>query len=365
MIITIVIPSFHGGGAEKVGINLANHYVATGHQVNILCLSPKGPYRTQISPSIKVIAINKSAKFAFPFLLAYFIRNRCDLVISVISITNFLISLVAPFINSIILFREANTLDPILKQGFLMRNALILMRRYLYPFATFVIANSVDTREHLLQYCGLSDEHVVCISNPVLPSDLDHLKAQNIPNFNHIFHQSNFVILTVGRLHHQKNQIHLLQACHELLPTYPNLKLVILGEGPEYISLSKYISTNRLENHIFILPFQSNPYPFYFRSNLFVLCSLWEGFGNVLVEALACGVPVISTSCNGGPEHILKNGRLGTLVMPNNLEALTLSIRHYMEGKISNPCAKLVKRYISFYSIKSISQQYLKLPFVD
>ena len=86
----------------KIGINLANHYVATGHQVNILCLSPKGPYRTQISPSIKVIAINKSAKFAFP-LLAYFIRNRYDLVISVISITNFLIGLVAPFINSIIL----------------------------------------------------------------------------------------------------------------------------------------------------------------------------------------------------------------------------------------------------------------------
>jgi glycosyltransferase involved in cell wall biosynthesis len=361
MKISIVIPSFSGGGAEKIGVNMANYYSSSGHDVHVVCLSIKGPLFQQLLPTVDIICFHCRARCSIFKLVKYFICNTPDIIISVLSTTNFLVALAAPFVSSTIIFHEANTLDAILKLPYLNKFLLLSLRKVLYPFADYVVANSANTRDDLVKYTSLPQESIACISNPVLPEELDYLKSLPPSDLTEVFTSENKVILNVGRLHAQKNQIHLVQACHRLLPSFANLKLVIIGEGELYDQLTHYIDIHNLSNSIYIIPFQQNPFAYYARCDLFVLSSLWEGFGNVVVEALACGTPVIATKCNGGPKDILKDGRLGTLVDPNNLEALTLSISNFLDGKISNPSVKLLRRYTALYSVRSISQQYLKL----
>lgn len=113
------------------------------------------------------------------------------------------------------------------------------------------------------------------------------------------------IVLTIGRLEEQKGQWHLIRAFSKVVKEIPNAKLIILGEG----SLKKYfyelIKELNLEENVYIIDFDSNPYKYMNVSELFVLSSLYEGMPNVVLEAMTCGLPIISTDCNGGPREIL------------------------------------------------------------
>ena len=108
-------------------------------------------------------------------------------------------------------------------------------------------------------------------------------------------------IINVGRLEMQKDQLTLIKAVENI----ENVSLTIIGYGSLYYKLSKYITDNKLSKKIKILQNISNPYPYIKNSDLFVLSSLYEGFPNVLAEAIMLRVPIISSNCNSGPAEIL------------------------------------------------------------
>jgi glycosyltransferase involved in cell wall biosynthesis len=111
--------------------------------------------------------------------------------------------------------------------------------------------------------------------------------------------------VTMGRLASQKGHWHLIRAFRKITDHMPEMELAILGEGPLEEYLKKLVSDLNLEDQIKFLGFQSNPYPHLANSTMFILPSLYEGFPNVLIEAMACGIPVLASDCYTGPREIL------------------------------------------------------------
>lgn len=135
-----------------------------------------------------------------------------------------------------------------------------------------------------------------------------------------------------------------------------------MGEGEDRGRLEYLIKELKLENDVSLLGFVENPYAYMQRSDVFVLSSRWEGFGNVLVEAMACGCPVVSTNCPSGPAEILGNGEYGILVPVGDVEKMAKSIIKILTNKelreeLSN---KALKRAKEFHVEKAV-EKYLQI----
>lgn len=141
------------------------------------------------------------------------------------------------------------------------------------------------------------------------PCDVLNIKknSNSLPDdlFMKIRNNSRFVAITAGRLVEQKGQWHLIRAFSDVVKLYPDAALVILGKGELEAYLQDLINKMGLKNNVFLLGFQHNPYKYMERSDVFVFSSLFEGFGNILLEAMACSLPIISCDCPAGPRELL------------------------------------------------------------
>ena len=156
----------------------------------------------------------------------------------------------------------------------------------------------------------------------------------------------------------QKNFNLLINSFSVVKKQIQSASLIILGDGPQQnqlISLSKELG---IDDSVHLPGFVRNPYKFLKHSDVFVLSSLYEGFGNVLVEALAVGLPIVSTNCQGGPREILNNGEFGLLVPINDINAMAEAIIETLNTKHDN--SLLIKR-ANLYSIDKIASEYYKI----
>ncbi|ETJ35922.1 Glycosyl transferase, group 1, partial [human gut metagenome] len=179
------------------------------------------------------------------------------------------------------------------------------------------------------------------IYNPVDIKYIDSLKNEEIEDkYKYIFDEN--TIITSGRLTYQKGQWYLIRALKKVKKELPNAKLVILGQGELEKNLKKLVAELNLEDSVFFLGFKSNPFKYIKNSKVFVLPSLFEGFGNVITETMECGTIVISTDCKSGPKEILN---------PSNMEEKVndMFIANYgilipvFDGKVYNATEKLTK----------------------
>ncbi|MCK4815270.1 glycosyltransferase, partial [bacterium] len=166
-------------------------------------------------------------------------------------------------------------------------------------------------------------------------------------------------ILAVGSFKDQKDHESLIRAFAKLQNSL-SATLVIVGEGPLRPKLEDLIAELSLEKSVKLPGFFANPYLWYRDADLFVLSSLYEGFGNVIVEALECGVPVVSTDCLSGPREILEDGKYGRLVPVGDVDALAAGMYNSLHESVDH--ALLEKRAKDF-SVDIISSQYLNVMF--
>ena len=159
----------------------------------------------------------------------------------------------------------------------------------------------------------------------------------------------------VGRLTPQKDFPTLIRAFAEVR-CQQKVRLIILGEGEERSKLESLTKELEIETEVSFPGFVDNPFQYMKRASVFVLSSRWEGMPNALLQAMACGTPVVSTNCKTGPEEILENGKWGHLVPVGNVEALSSAIRETLQGKTQSPSKAILE---SRYGIDTIVEKYL------
>ena len=187
------------------------------------------------------------------------------------------------------------------KKGLLI--ILDYLEKLLYPHADAIVAISNPIATYLQEEYLIDRSKICLIYNPLNMPEIITKAKEEINDIPNLFEQP--VIITAGRFNIQKGQWHLIRSFKLVKQQIPDSKLVILGDGElkqYFINLTQKLN---LENDVYLLGFQENPFKFISRSSVFALPSLSEGFVMVLLEAIACGVPVVSSDCRSGPREIL------------------------------------------------------------
>lgn len=356
--IAIVTPSLNGGGAEKVAVNLANYYAETGCSVDLVTFSLSGPYKALVSSKVKIVDLKVSRlRYAFFKIRSYLKHNTGAVIISVIRDSNVIVGLASVGLKvKFLAFREASTINGVLKLGFCKRSLYINLMRLSYKFAAVVIANSDDTKIDLVNLNITKSSNTTVIGNPVLVDDYLKLANEKV-NEEWLYDESLKVVLAVGRLHALKNFSFLISVFRDVYKVNNSARLMIVGEGQEKSRLLDLISAQGLSGAVKIVDFQTNIYPYYQNSDVFALTSEWEGFGNVLVEALAVGLPIVSTNCPGGPKMILKNGQYGSLVPVGDREFYIQELIRALENSTKRKDSII---YASNYTVENVAEKYLE-----
>jgi glycosyltransferase involved in cell wall biosynthesis len=199
--------------------------------------------------------------------------------------------------------------------------------KYLYPRADLIVSPSLGIANALTSK-GVCNKNIKVIHNPVDISLIQDQAKEYVAN--PWFNGNSNTLLGVGRLGNEKGFDYLLKAISILKKDHIDCKLVLVGEGKERLSLEKLIAELGVQDVVQLVGFQENPYKYLARATVFVLSSLYEGFPNVLLEAMALGIPSVASRCPTGPEEIITDGVDGLLVPPADAEALAKAIRRLL-----------------------------------
>lgn len=357
--IGLLLPTLGAGGAERVMLNIANGFVEQGYEVDLILLAKQGEYLQQIPPHVRVVSFFNNSNFlAMKSLLVggfkylrYLRNNNPVAVISTLSRTN-VFSLFFGLLGrkkSKLIVREATTLNN--------TDSLILklLIKWFYPLAYKIVCVSQGVKEDLLSI-GVPGNKLVVINNPI---DYDKIVQQANMKSRHpwIENKNEPIIVAAGRLTRAKGFDVLIQAFSIVRQKFP-AKLIILGEGELRGQLLDICSSLKIQEFVDLPGYVENPYSFLKAADVFVLSSRWEGFVNVLVEAMAVGTSVVATDCHSSPSEILKGGQIGRLVAENNSQLLAQAILDTL--KTPQDTASLVSRAREF-TVSSICEKYTAL----
>jgi glycosyltransferase involved in cell wall biosynthesis len=190
--------------------------------------------------------------------------------------------------------------------------------RLFYPWADERLLVSGGAADDIARITGLPRDRFHVVYNPMPKSPL----ASPDPAIEALWGDARARIITVGTLKPQKNQALLISAFARLRRLRPDAKLMLLGEGELLDALNAHAEREGVGDRVLFPGFTPAPAPYMASADLFVLSSDYEGFGNVLVEAMSLGVSVVSTDCESGPSEILGHGRYGRLVPCGDPDAL-------------------------------------------
>lgn len=355
--IVFFIPALNGGGAQKVVVNLANALVdLTDHPIHILLVQATGPFLNDVRKEIQIINLNKSRTlFALPAIAKHFKKVAPLAIMSSMYYANIITSFAWRLSGKPgkLVLREASVVRD---SGFTTIEGVRMwfyqwLMKISYRHAHLVVANSTETAETLIRHKICEDEKIITLSNPIEVRSILNGSLSQSPSIV----DSNNYICAVGRLAHAKGFDVLITAFSKL--SDQSLELVILGEGELRSDLESLAKLLNVSERVHLPGFVTNPYHVIANSRLFVLSSRWEGFGNVLVEALATGVPIVSTDCPGVPSYILSNGEFGHLVPPDDPDALALGIEKALINPKSNSQSR--KDRSMYFDSEHIAKQYL------
>lgn len=327
------LPSLAGGGAERVFVLVANEMAARGHAVTLFVWNARGPNADLLNPDVSLVSLElpmRGEGFGSVGTLrglvksAFFLRReKPDVVFSGPNFANLMMALAlmvgvssAAFFPS---YHAPNSLrDGRLGESFVAPLTWLAIRR-----ATKAIAVSKGVGCDLVA-CGFRDEQIVVIHNP-LPPIHSHRSDPHVWRAALAAMGEGPVIITLGRLVPVKDHRTLLDAFSRLDPA-GGYRLVVFGEGPLKEDLQAQATALGISDRTLFPGYINDPTTCYACAHLFVLSSLKEGFGNVLIEAMAAGVPVISTDAPYGPREILADGRFGALVPVGDAAAIAKAI---------------------------------------
>ncbi|MBI5787879.1 MAG: glycosyltransferase [Candidatus Schekmanbacteria bacterium] len=328
--IFFIIHALKGGGAEKVLIELLKNINREKFSLYVAIFNKGGVYFDEIPLDVQIYDLCKISKYSF-FSLQRKLNNliielQIDIVLSFLNYTNFLTLMSKNLFGwkQPVIISEHNPLTPYFNDNSHLSWVKKYLTKILYPQANFIIVVSNGIKKELLGVISLKEEKIRVIHNPVDINKIKELAEEPV----NLSCGNEFQIVTAGRLTTPKDYVTLLKAI-KIVRNYLNVHLSILGEGKDEGMLRNFSLDLGISEMVSFLGFQKNPYKYMAKSDLFILSSLWEGFGNVIVEAMCCKVPVIATDCPYGPGEIIFQGKNGILVSiknENNLAEAILKI---------------------------------------
>ena len=350
-----------GGGAERAVVTYCQYLNKEQFQLSLLLLNDVGNLKSQFPAGIPIDDLHKRSRWdvlGVLFRLRKVISVRTpDLIVSNLTYCNLLLLLAKRMfaISTPVIVIDHIHVSSAMRH---IRHAYVRrwMIKYFYNYAVKVINVSQRGARDLIENFHIDEQKVECIYNPIDIESIEvraqesHVVPAGIP-------ENLPVILTVGRLTAQKDYPTLLYAFKTLLTTRKAF-LIIVGEGEERESLELLADSLGIESHILFAGFQNNPYPFFRRAHCFVMSSLYEGFGIVLVEAMACGCPVVSTDCPAGPGEIIEDGNSGLLVPVGNALLLANQVLAVISDQsLSNKLKEGgIRRAADFHHLRIVEQ---------
>ena len=355
MNIIIVIPTLQMGGAERVALVLASEWLKNNKVKVLIFDNSDMAFRTEA----EIIDINLPSLNGFLWKVIQFFRRSISLskffkkenpdrIISFMESANFPSILAAFFSNKLAkiwITCHSHISD--------LTKIQILLIPYIYKHAKRVITVSRGLRDELVEM-RISKEKLRVIYNPLSASAPINHKFLPRP-----IQAPQKYILGVGRLGHQKNFDTLIDAFSKIKDQ--NLHLVILGEGKEKNNLIKIIKNKNLSDRIHLIGRTDDVWPWYRYAECFVLTSIFEPFGLVIIEAMSQGCPVVAFDCDYGPREIITHGVNGLLVKVNDVKTLTNSITTLLHDDVLSK--ELIHNGLirsSEFKAKALSLQWLK-----
>jgi len=362
--ISFFLPSLRGGGAERVFVNLANEFARRNFDVDLVLAQKEGPYLEEISNKVKIVELKKKRILLCLFSLMRYLREKKPAILFCAMFHVNIIGYLAKYLthsDTKIVATEHNSFSITIQQLPAIKKIILsLLVRILYPKMDKIIAVSKGVAEDLMQVVQLPKNKLQVIYNPVIKKAEILRKSQEIPShpfFREKRKKGMIIIIGIGRLTKQKDFPTLLKAFGKI-KKHKDARLIILGEGEERIKLEGLIKKLNLSSFVSLPGFVKNPYSYLKNSDLFVLSSKWEGLPTVLIEALACGIPVVSTDCPSGPREILEEGKYGKLVPVGDWRALAEAILETLDNP---PDPEKLKERANFFSIERAGREYFEL----
>ena len=392
--IAVLLPSLAGGGAERSMLHLVRSFLEQGRKVDLLLCRAKGPLLDKVPTAARLVTLKPTSglrgrlmaaladpsgiwSLLRPVLLPvktdadirhiaalrnYLKEAQPDVVLSALTYTN-LIALWAkqlartsvPVVVSERIALSVHMKNEAGQRGWRWRYIYILPAvSHAYRRPDGIVTVSDNVASDLCKSTNISREAIKTIYNPVVDKSLHELADKPL---DHPWFRPDAapLILAAGRLISQKDFPTLIRA-FAMLRSKRQARLIILGEGRQRPELESLAKTLGVESDVELPGFVDNPYQYMSRASVFALTSLYEGLPGVLIQALACGCPVVSTDCPGGSAEILEHGRYGRLVPVKDREALADAINSILD-ETSN--RDELKKRASLFSVDYAAKQYL------
>jgi glycosyltransferase involved in cell wall biosynthesis len=326
--LALFLPNLGGGGAERVALALIQGFLDHGYEVDLVLARREGVLLPLVPAEVEIIDLGASQLRHTTLPLARYLRARRPDALHAMMWPLPVLAILARTLARVktrIVGSEHTTLSA--RQLRLRQRAVRILSRQAYLQADALIAVSAGVADDLTHFIGVPRDRITVIHNPLLlPRTLPDpaTMATHWP-------LGTKRILAVGTLKEEKNYPLLLRALGQVRQQIP-ASLLILGDGPLRSELEQQIADEGLQSAVVIAGFNTNPWPYFAAADIFVLSSDCEGYGNVIVEALYAGLPVVSTDCPNGPREILDGGKYGVLVPCNDARLLAAAIKSVLEG---------------------------------
>lgn len=325
--VAILLSNLGGGGVQQIILNLSSGFAAKGYEVDLLVGWSQDKMVRSLPEKVKLIELEKKkALFMLPDLVSYLRSSSPSVLITAQTHIN-IVGVIAKSLSmnrTKLIICEHNDMRAVIRNHPKEKYRPILAH-WLYPKADSIVAVSNGVADSLVEAAGIQRQKIQVIYNPVISENMDELAIEP-PSHPWFKEDRQNTILAIGRLEKQKDFCTLLRAVSLVHRTTP-VRLVILGEGSQRTVLSDLAEELSISDIVSMPGFVLNPYSLMKRASVFVLSSRFEGFPGALVEAMACGVPVVSTDCQSGPEEILANGKFGRLVQVGDHLAMAEAIK--------------------------------------
>jgi glycosyltransferase involved in cell wall biosynthesis len=356
----VVLYPLEGYGAQFSVLQLLSGLDRSAFDISIAVRRAQGAALPSIPAEIEIIDINAERGISFFKKLAGLLKTRKpDLIWSAMYFNNIITQLAVMLTgkNSRVILSEHMNLTEELKQtGGLRARMFKYLMRLCYPRADAVIAVSRGLAHNVAAELGVPPARISAIYNAV---DLAKVCLKSKEDTPKVFWDGVPTFVTVGRLHGQKDYPALIKAV--ALAKEP-LRLLIIGEGylrNELIELCRELG---VEKCVDFLGYQENPYKFMARARALVLSSHFEGFGRVIVEAMACGRPVIATDCAYGPAEIISDGVNGLLVPVDDSAALARAMETLAaDSGLAEQMGIAARRRSADFSVGNAAANYTEL----